>query len=199
MTKRWLWLGCLILCLGSTQAQVNVEVVLPQEQFLPGETLLATVRITNRSGQVLHLGEDENWLQFAVQSNNGLVVAKLAEPHVVGEFDLDSSKVAPWRLDLAPYFNMSQAGRYSVTPTVRIKGWDGEITSRPKSFDIIHGAKLYEQSIGVPISSEATNANPEVRKFLLEQANYVKGQPRLYMRLIDNSGAMTLRVVLIRS
>ena len=35
---------------------------------------------------------------------------------------------------------------------------------------------------------------PEVRKYILEQANYLKGQIRLYMRLTDASGARTFRV-----
>ena len=39
-----------------------------------------------------------------------------------------------------------------------------------------------------------TNATPEVRKFILQQANYLKSQLRLYVRLTDASGAKTFRV-----
>jgi len=73
--------------------------------------LVAAVRITNRSGQKLHFGADEDWLAFGVESRSGSIVAKLGDPPVAGEFDLDSSKVAIRRVDLAPYFTMSQPGR----------------------------------------------------------------------------------------
>jgi hypothetical protein len=112
----------------------------------------------------------------------------------VDEFVLESSKVATKYVDLAPYFALDHSGRYAVTATVRIKDWNQEITSPPRKFDIIEGAKLWEQEIGVPDSAAPTNATPEVRKFILQQANYLKAQLRLYVRLTDASGAKTFRV-----
>jgi hypothetical protein len=190
-------LRCLVLASMSfvtARAQVSVEVTLPQEHFLPCETMNAVVRITNRSGQKLHLGAEPDWLRFDLESRDGLIVARNSEPEVLGEFDLETSKVAVWRVDLAPHFVLTQVGRYSVTATVKIKAWDREVASKPKPFDIIHGAKIWEQEFGVPSASEAPNATPEVRKYILEQANYLRGQLRLYMRLTDSSGARTFGV-----
>ena len=56
--------GLAWLTLFSAPAQVTVDVVLDQEQFLPTETMPVAVRITNRSGQPLHLGADADWLTF---------------------------------------------------------------------------------------------------------------------------------------
>jgi len=194
MRKRWLILGLLAFPLFPLFAQVSVEIVFPQDQFLPGESLVAAVRITNRSGQKLHLGATEDWLTFGVESRNGNVVPRLGEPSVAGEFDVDSSQIATKRVDLAPYFGLTQQGHYTVTATVKIPAWDREIASSPKSLDIIRGAKLCEFEFGVPVSSEVPNASPEVRKYLLEEANYLTGHLRLYMRLTDASGARTFRV-----
>src|SRR5690349_896915 len=110
MTKIWLALALLAGVLTPARGQVRVDISLPQEQFLPAETLTAVVRITNRSGQKLSLGAEEDWLTFSVESRNGLVVAKLGDAPVQGEFDLDSSQVATKRVDLAPYFTMTQPG-----------------------------------------------------------------------------------------
>jgi len=175
-------------------AQVTVEVTLPQEQFLPGEAIIAAARITNRSGQKLHLGAEKDWLSFSVESRGDFVVAKLGDVPVTGEFDLDSAKVATRRVDLAPYFALTQPARYSVTATVKIRAWDREISSSPRSFDIIHGANLWEQEFGVPAAPGDTNATPEVRKYILQQANYLKGQLRLYLRLTDASEDKSFRV-----
>jgi len=191
--KLYFFLGLIALIAPPAGAQVSVEVTLPQGQFLPGENLVAAVRITNRSGQKLRLGGEEDWLKFDVESRDALVIAKMSEPAVKGEFELDSMKVATKRVNLAPHFNMTQPGHYSVTATVRIKAWDRELVSPVKSFDIIHGAKLWEQEFGVP-TSEVSTGTPEVRKFILEQANYLKGQLRMYMRLTDGPGLRTFRV-----
>jgi hypothetical protein len=73
-------------------AQVTVEVTMAQEQFLPGEALPVAVKITNRSGQLLHLGTEANWLTFSVESADGFVVIKNSEVPVLGEFELESSQ-----------------------------------------------------------------------------------------------------------
>src|SRR5215813_6939117 len=108
------WLGILLVSIVSGSAQVTVEVTQEQQQFLPGEELKAVVRITNLSGQTLHLGGEDDWLTFALESREGTVVPKVGEAPVLGEFVLESSKVAIKRVDLAPYFSLAQPGRYQI-------------------------------------------------------------------------------------
>jgi hypothetical protein len=194
-----LWLGLWLAALLPVSAQVTVEITQDQDQFLPGEALPTAVRIINRSGQSLRLGGQEDWLTFSVQSRSVEVVPKIAEVPVMDEFVVESSRVATKRVDLAPYFSLNRSGRYSVSATVRIKDWNQIITSPPKSFDIIEGAKLWEQEIGVPNSADPTGATPEVRKFILQQANSLKAQLRLYVRVTDASGAKIFRVLPIGS
>src|SRR5260370_37378296 len=95
-------LAILLASMVYAGAQVTVEVTQDQQQFLPGETLKAAVRITNLSGQDLHLGGQDDWLTFAIESHEGLVAPKLGEAPVLGEFGLESSKVATKPGDLAP-------------------------------------------------------------------------------------------------
>jgi hypothetical protein len=187
-------LGLALLAFFTASAQVSVEVTLDQDQFLPSETLPVAVHITNRSGQSLHLGADANWLTFDVESADGFIVVKNAEVPVVGEFDVDSSQVATKRVDLAPYFGLSRAGRYRVIATLRIKDWDAVVSSGPQSFDVIDGAKLWSQDFGVPMPAGVTNGAPEVRKYTLEEANYLHSQLRMYALVSDVSGSHVFRV-----
>jgi len=136
----------------------------------------------------LQLGAEEGWLSFAIESGEGVVVPKLGDAPVAGAFVLPSSKVAIKRLDLAPYFLVSRPGTYQIVATVRIKGWHYELTSPPKSFDVIQGAKLWEQEVGVPKPAGSANSEPETRRYILQQANYVRGQIRLYLRVTDLYG-----------
>lgn len=176
--------------LCSAKAQVEVEVKLDQDQFLPGEPVIAAVRVTNRSGELLRLGETQDWLAISVEGRTGLVVEKLDDVPVVGAFDLDSSKIATKQVDLAPHFNLTQPGRYTIAATVRVKEWDKEFASKPKSFDVLKGAKLWEQEFGVPRPGQA---EPEVRKFALQQARYLK-QLKLYVRVTDAPETKVFRV-----
>ena len=181
-----LWQGFLLATLASASAQVTVQVAMEQQQFLPGEAVQVAVRITNRSGQTLHLGADPDWLTFTVEGKEEpTVVAKLGDAPVAGEFELESSKVATKRVDLAPYFALGQPGRYAVVANVRIADWNRMISSPPKEFNVIQGAHLWEQTVGLPA---APGAVPEVRKYILQQANYFKGSPRLYLRVTDATG-----------
>jgi hypothetical protein len=187
-----LWPVLLAGSLGSVSAQISVEVVQEQQQFLEGEALPVAVRITNRSGQTLHLGAEPDWLTFSVESSDGLIVSKLGEVPVTGEFVLDSSKMATKRVDLAPYFAVRHQGSYSIIAGLHMKQWGQDIFSAPKTFEVINGAKMWEQEIGVPQPGGA--GAPEARKYILQQANYIKGHLRLYLRVTDADGK-ALKVV----
>jgi hypothetical protein len=182
------WLSCSLLW-----AQVKVELQLEQSQFLPGESMRTAVRITNLSGQMLKLGQSNDWLRFSVEAVDGFIVSKNEEVPVIGPFDLDSAKVATKRVDLAPYFNLTKAGRYRVTALVKLPQWGQSISSPTVGFDVINGVRLWEQEFGVPGSAGGTG-RPEVRKYLLQQATYLK-QVALYVRITDASEAITLKVL----
>jgi hypothetical protein len=189
-------LGLALFSLFNAPAQVvNVQVSLEQEQFLPGETMPVTVRIVNNSGQPLHLGADAKWLTFNVGSaDDNFVVMRNADPPVTGEFDLGSSEVAPKRLDLAPYFVMTHAGRYRMVATVHIPGWSTDVASPVKEFDIIDGAQLWTQDFGLPVPAGVTNQPPVVRKYILEEANYLRKQLRMYVLVSDQTGSRVFKV-----
>ena len=189
-------LGLALVSLFNAPAQVvTAQLSLEQDQFLPGETLRATVRVVNNSGQTLHLGADPKWLTFTVESvDNNFVAMKNADPPVVGAFDLGSSEVATKRVDLAPYFVMNHSGRYRVAATVHIPEWGTDVVSPPKEFDVVNGAELWSQDFGLPAPAGVTNQPPVVRKYILEEANYLRQQLRMYVLVSDPSGARILKV-----
>lgn len=174
---------------------VKIEVALEQDQYLPSEEVLAGVRIINHSGQTLNLGKEVNWLKLTVQRKNNYIVSKLEEPDIVGEFSLESSTVGTKKINLTPCFNFQEPGRYFVTANVKIPGWEKDVISPPKSFEIINATKLKEWDFGVP---SATGKAPEVRKYALQQAVFSK-QLKLYFRLSDESGSKALKVFSIGS
>jgi len=195
MKKSLLIFGLAWLTVFRASAQISVEIVTEQDQFLPSESVPLAVRITNRSGQPLHLGADANWLTFDVESPDGIIVAKSAEVPVVGEFDVASSQVATKHVDLKPYFNLMKPGRYQVVATVRIKDWNVTMASPAKFFDVISGVKLWSQDFGMKSAAGATNAAPEMRKYSLVKANYLHSQLQLYVEVSDQAESQVFNVV----
>jgi hypothetical protein len=196
MTKIGLCSVAFLFTSVSVWAQVSVEVVFDQDQFLRGEAIKAGVKITNLSGRKLHFGADDEWLTFTVESRDGAVVSRIADVPVRGEFEVETASRATRKLNLQPYFNLNQTGRYAVTASVRIREWDQSKRSEPKPFYVVEGAKLWEQVFGVvkPAAGE-TNGPPEVRKYSLQQVNYLKEHLRLYLRISDESGARIFNTV----
>jgi hypothetical protein len=186
-------LSILLAAVCDVSAQVTVELLPEQDDFMPDEAMMIGVRIVNHSGQTLHLGKDADWLTFDIESKQGFIVSKTGDVPVVQEFDLPSSKMATKHVDLEPYFNVDKVGRYTITATVRIKDWGGAITSDPKNIDVVPGVKLWEQEVGLPPASPGEHGEPEVRKYALEQTPYAQHM-RLYLRLTDASESQVFKV-----
>lgn len=188
--------GLMLAVLSAPAQVVSVEIKLDQDQFLPGESLPVTVRVYNNSGQTLHLGTDENWLTFNVTAldNNNAGVIRYSNPPVVGAFDLGSSQVATKRVDIAPYFALKHAGRYNLVATIHVKSWGTDYSSTPKEFDVIDGAELWSRDFGVPAPPGVTNRPPEIRKYILEEANYLRQQLRMYVLVSDQSRSQIYKV-----
>ena len=170
------------------QAQVDVEISVAQEQFLRDEPVSVKVRITNRSGQTLHLGEGNDWITFAVEAN-GRPAQHIGEPAIAAPFELVSAHTATREFNVQPWFEMSSPGRYTVSATLRIKQWQREVAGKPKAFEITPGARLWEQSVGLPTSGGV----PETRRFILQQANYRK-QLKLYVRVSNEPDTFAFQV-----
>ena len=194
MKKLLCMLGILAGWIFTCPAQVTVEIVLDQQQYLPSESLPVAVKITNRSGQPIHLGAESNWLTFSVESEDGFVVVKNGNASVVGPFDLESSQMATKHVDLEPYFTLNKAGRYHVVATLRIKDWSAEEASAPAFFDVINGVNIWSQEFGLPGPLRAASPVPEIRQYTLVKANYLKSQLRLYAQVSDPSDARIYKV-----
>lgn len=178
----------LALILGSVRpagAQVSVSVSSEQKDFLPGESLVLKVSIVNQSGQTLSFGTDPGWLTFDVENTDGTPVRQLQPLPGTDPFDLYSSQQAVRRVDLAPYFDLHELGRYRISATLHIKSWGQDIPSKPFEVSVIPGGKVWEQTFGVPtVPGQA----PEVRRYALNKANYLRYELRLYASISSGDG-----------
>jgi hypothetical protein len=174
---------------------VDVEVTLDQKDYLPGEDVVAIVRINNRSGREIELGGNSQWLSFNVQGERGYLIPKTGEVPLTDKIVVRSAQVVTRRVNITPYFDFARPGRYHVTATVNIAQWQQQLSSKPAMYMVMTGAHLVdapELEFGVPPKAGDKNSAPEIRKYVLEKASYASSM-KLYLRLMDANGR-SLRV-----
>ena len=169
--------------------QLDVRVTLPQEQYLPGESIEAAVRIANFSGRKLTFGANPGWIRFNVEATEGFVVNRISEIPESGEFALQASTRGTIRYDIQPHFDLTRPGRYRVTATIRLSDTE-EYASPPIHFEVFRGTRLWEREFGV----EGADGVALRRKFLLQQATQLR-DVRLYVRITDDVESSTVKVV----
>jgi len=175
---------------------VTAQLHLDQEQYLPGEDLQLKLIITNRSGQPLALGEDNQWVTFEISAERGNPASGEGEMPVKGPFTLFSGQDVARPFNPTPYFNFRHPGRYRIGATINIPQWRQQIVCKPLVFTIAEGVplpNLGDLQIGVPPAPGVTNQPPEVRRYSLIKVSTLD-EMKLYFRLTDRFG-QTLRVM----
>ncbi len=196
--RRWLILMSCLMLQVAAWAQVEVSLAVEQTQFLPREALRVGVRITNRSGQTLRLGQADNWVHFLVETQAGVPVPATGPLDVVRPFEIESSKVVTRFIDLAPAYALIQPGRYQISVEVSIKEWDQKLESKPVDVEIVKGFKIWEQNFGLPKSTADDALPPEVRKYSLVKLQALD-KIRLYACVSDRNETLVYRAFPIGS
>ena len=194
MTNVQKLLGLVLVGLaGTAHSQVMVQLELDQEQYIAKEPIVVAVRIVNRSGLTLHLGAQQDWLSFDVEAVNGDFVPRIGVAPVVREFDLPNAARGTRWVDIAPYFDLRNVGRYRVIATVRLRQLNQQIVSKPAYFNLISGAIIWEQPFGWQPVIDGRPRAVLFRRYAL--VNVMDGKHvMLYARLADRDGNEVFRV-----
>jgi len=198
-TDRWpaVVVGLLLtMFVAGAEAQLKMTVEMGKKRFLPRESMPIQLKIVNFSGQTLVFGEDDHWLQLNIQTATGEEIAPIADPPPVkGRFTVESSIRATKVIDIAPYYALEQAGRYTLTAKVAIRQWGKQFDAKPVKFDVTNGTVLWEQAFGLPLRKGDPPGQPrQIRRYVLQQAKHLKAM-RLYARVDDGPGGRVHRVM----
>ncbi|MBX3733356.1 MAG: hypothetical protein KF791_12265 [Verrucomicrobiae bacterium] len=172
------------------RAQVDVDLAMERDAFLPAEPVEVSVRFANFTGAPLTLGADAEWIQFTVEGVDGRVVTKRSDPPETGEFTLEQATRGKLRWNLTPLFSLEDPGMYRVYATVSLP--DGDLqTTTPKVFEIVPGVALHEpREVGVRLPDGTTDR----RKYILQQVNFLK-KLQLYLRITDPTESRTHAII----
>lgn len=128
---------------GTAQAQLDLRLETPKSSYLQYAPIPVTVKLKNLGGKdlVLESGQGGPWLEFIVQSSDGLLMrpeAPLAPPATT--LKAGESRALP--LDLTPYFLVREPGGYRVRASVRLPSGQTLLTE-PLTFLVGRGEVLW--------------------------------------------------------
>jgi hypothetical protein len=176
-------IGGLFLALAAS-AQVRVDLVVDQRQFLAGEDVMVGVRIENFSGQTLRFGGPDEWVTILFDPNSKTRAHALGKLPGGDPFSVtNATRVTRW-FNLSPYYDLGAQGEYTFSASVRIKDWNEERGTPPVAIELVRGMTMWEKVFGVPPAPGAPPGPPELRKYQLQRAN-IAGDMRLYLRVTD--------------
>lgn len=133
------------------RAQLQVEIVEPQANYLLYEPILLKIKIANGTGRVLELKDvgDKGWLRFLV-TRGGAMMVKPAQGFSQPGMVLDPGDVARFTFNLTPHYGLRDPGGYTVQAVVRVPGFAADVMSRPTQFNVLRGHEVWSKEITPP-------------------------------------------------
>lgn len=182
-----------LLAAAGVRAQfsgVTADLRITQNQLLPAEDMQVKVRVINRSGQPITLGQDDNWIKFLIVCDDGSVARTTAAIPAKGIFTLRSGQSGTRTFDPTPYFNFEKPGHYQISAVIHIAQWNQDISAGKAAFFVENGVALPNLAnvpVGVPPPPGVTNMPPRVHFYSLVRVAYAD-QEKLYFRVSDDAG-----------
>ena len=140
------------LCLATARAQVDVRLTMARNNYVAGESVQATVTVTNRSGQdlVFQGSSRIGWLDLMVNTGTGNPLSPVAMP-AFGSVKIPLGQTMSRTVDLSQLYPLQTVGNYSVYASVRLPGQDRiGVASNRLTFSVNSARTYWTQRIGLP-------------------------------------------------
>jgi hypothetical protein len=144
--------GAALFFTAKGQSQVLVDLSIKRVMYIAYEPLLATVRITNLSGNPLLLAdvEGKKWFGFQIDTLDGRPI-----PPSNPDYEIDPIKVGPGEsitrtINLVQLYPITDFGSYKIRASVYSAELSNYFSSPPLTVEITEGRLLWQQTVGVP-------------------------------------------------
>jgi hypothetical protein len=182
------FLALFLLGTGALQSQVLVDLSIKRVMYLAYEPLLATVRITNLSGNKLLLAdvEGKKWFGFEIETLEGRPLPP-SDPN----YEMEPIQVAPGdsitrTVNLTQLYPITDFGSYRVRATVYAAELSNYFSSPPLTVEITDGRLLWQQTVGTP----GTTGLRESTRTISLLSHRLSERTDLYLRIEDKSSGV---------
>jgi len=190
-SPRWAILPALLaslLLVATGRAQLVVDLSIKRNLYIAYEPLLATVRITNLSGNRLLLADTEGkkWFGFQIQTLDGRPIPPNDPNYEIAPVQIGPGESITRTINLTQLYPITDFGSYRIRASVHAAELDGYFSSPPLTVEITEGRLIWQQTVGVPFSEGGRGATRVVSLLsyrLLERTD-------LYLRIEDKESGI---------
>lgn len=185
-----LFLATAAIFLQTRQAhsQITVDLSIKRTIYIAYEPLLATVRITNLTGNRLLLAdvEGKRWFGFQIQTLDGRPI-----PPIDPNYEIDPIQIGPGEsitrtVNLTQLYPISDFGSYRVRASVHAPELSGYFSSPPLTVEITEGRLLWQQTVGVPGPAGTENGTRTISLL----SHRLSERTDLYLRIEDKTSGI---------
>ncbi len=168
----------------SLKAQILVDLSIKRTLYIAYEPLLATVRITNLSGNRLLLAdvEDKKWFGFQIETLDGRPIPPLDPNYEIPPIQIEAGESITRTVNLTQLYPLGDFGSYRVSASVFATELNNYFSSPPLTVEITEGRLLWQQTVGVPGNN--TERTLSLLSYRLTQ------RTALYLRIEDKQAGI---------
>lgn len=173
----------LALLLPSASAQLQVEIGFKRTLYLAYEPLIASVSITNLSGNSLNLrdSDGQHWFGFQIETLDGRPVAPHDSRHTNPPLLLEPGQKLTRAVNITPLYPISEYGGYRVRAAIHAPSLNRSFTSSPLNVEITEGRSIHKKTVGVPANQPGGGGLREINLL----THRLPSSTQLYLRIVD--------------
>ena len=182
------FLAALLLAGLTANAQVQVDISMKRNLYIAYEPILATVTITNLSGNELTLADSGNnkWFGLQLETLDGRPL-----PPVNGEYTNPPVELGPQQkisrtVNLTPLFPVSEFGGYRLKANVYSQANNRFFASPSLNFEVTDGQVLWQKAVGVPDGSPGAGSTRTITLL----SHRLSQSTQLYIRIEDKQAGI---------
>ena len=190
--KVWLPLlsaaALLLTWTGAIHAQITVDLSIKRTIYIAYEPLLATVRITNLSGNRLLLAdvEGKKWFGFQIETLDGRPIPPRDPNYEIEPIQVGPGESISRTVNLTQLYPLSDFGSYRVRASVYAAELAGYFSSPPLMVEITEGRLLWQQTVGVPGPTGVENGTRTISLL----SHRLSERTDLYLRIEDKQAGI---------
>ena len=176
-------LAAILLAGFTANAQVQVDISMKRNLYISYEPILATVTITNLSGNELTLADSgrNKWFGLQLETLDGRPIPPVNGDYANAPVELGPQQKISRTVNLTPLFPVSEFGGYRLKTNVYSQANNRFFSSPSLNFEVTDGQVLWQKVVGVPDGSPGAGST---RTITLLSHRLSQGA-QLYIRIED--------------
>lgn len=181
--RRFLLLAFFLFAgIQTLQAQIQVSIHLPRDNYIAYEPVIATVTVKNFTGRdiTLHDSGIQQWFGFQISNPRGEDHVAPRDPdYHLAPITIPAGKTVQRSVNLVSLYPITEFGSYRVQADIYFTDLNRYFRSRPAFFNVTEGTLLWQQTVGVPAGQTGAGSYRQLSLIKFDDGKH----PYAYLRI----------------